>query len=350
MKNLLITGGCGFIGSNFIRFLFYETDFDGKVINVDKLTYCADPDSLNTIEKRYPDRYHLIRGDIADHEFMEEVFKRYEIDAVCNFAAQSHVDRAIVDPSEFISTNIVGTYCLLECVRKLSRFYLFHQVSTDEVYGSIEMERVKEDAPFRPTNPYSASKASADHLVRSYANTYGLPITISHSSNNLGPYQFPEKLVPLTILNALEERPIPIYGDGRNIRDWLYVEDNCRAIWMIMCEGKRGQNYNVGSERETENLELVSLLCDILDSIRRPKGIRQRRGLIRFIKDRPGHDRRYAMDCSKIKRELGWSPKYGIEEALDLTIRWYLGNLRWVEMMKKRLNGWIKSHYGKEFL
>ena len=247
-KNLLVTGGCGFIGSNFIRYLINNNDFSGRIINADKLTYAGNPENLTDIAANFASRYIFQKVDICDAAKLEEVFSQYDIDAVCHFAAESHVDRSIKNPGEFIQTNIIGTFNLLECAKaRGDKFKLFHHVSTDEVYGSLGAEvRFREDTPYRPNSPYSASKAASDHLVRAYFKTFGLPTTISNCSNNYGPYQFPEKLIPLIVLNALEGKQLPVYGDGKNVRDWLYVEDHCEAIWTIMTSGRVGETYNVG--------------------------------------------------------------------------------------------------------
>jgi len=303
MKNLLVTGGCGFIGTGFIRYLLLDSDYDGRIINVDKLTYAGNPDNLAGIEKSNPARYVFIKADICDPDAMTHAFKSYEIDAVCNFVAESHVDRSIVAPDAFIKTNIEGTFNLLEISHQNSdRLVLFHHVSTDEVYGSLGPDGFfTEKTSYRPNSPYSASKAASDHLVRAYHKTYALPVTISNCSNNYGPYQFPEKLIPLIILNALEDKPLPVYGDGRNVRDWLYVKDHCRAVWEIMKRGTRGQTYNIGGRCELTNIDTVTMVCDLLDEMV-PKADRtSHKGLITFVKDRPGHDLRYAIDCSKLE-------------------------------------------------
>ncbi len=305
-SNLLVTGGCGFIGSNFIRYLLEKPDFTGRIVNVDKLTYAGNPENLRDLEQRFPGRYVFLREDICNLERMNAIFTDYGIDAVCHFAAESHVDRSIKRPAEFIFTNIVGTFNLLEAARSHAEgFSLFHHVSTDEVYGSLGKEGLfTETMPYKPNSPYSASKASSDHLVRAYFKTYGLPVTISNCSNNYGPWQFPEKLIPLITLNALEGKPLPVYGDGKNVRDWLYVEDHCEAIWTIMNKGRRGETYNVGGNSEEENIAVVHGICDILDEISPRAGTGPRRELITFVKDRPGHDWRYAIDSSKLQSEL----------------------------------------------
>jgi dTDP-glucose 4,6-dehydratase len=350
MKQLLVTGGCGFIGANFIRYLLNESDFDGQIINVDKLTYAGNLESLYDIEKSDSSRYLFIRADICDQNQMAQVFEQYQIDSVCNFAAESHVDRSIDAPAEFINTNILGTFQLLELARRFQdRIIRFHHISTDEVFGSLGEEGTFfEDTPYRPNSPYSASKAASDHLVRAYHETYSLPVTISNCSNNYGPYQFPEKLIPLMILNALEGKPLPVYGDGLNIRDWLYVRDHCVAIWKIMTQGKIGETYNIGGECEKKNLEVVTTICDLLDEMTPQKGQEPRRELITFVKDRLGHDRRYAIDFSKLKTELGWAPSETFETGFQKTIQWYLDNPGWVERIKSgEYLSWMKKKYGQ---
>jgi len=348
MKNMLVTGGCGFIGANFVRYLLKESDFTGRVVNVDKLTYAGNPENLADIEKKYKDRYIFIKADICDGKKMAEIFENYRIDSVCHFAAESHVDRSIVEPDAFIQTNIIGTFNLLESARNhLKRMILFHHISTDEVYGSLGREgHFKETTPYKPNSPYSASKASSDHLVRAYYKTYGLPMTISNCSNNYGPYQFPEKLIPLIILNALEGKSLPIYGDGRNVRDWLYVKDHCTAIWTIMKNGTSGETYNVGGDSEMENIRFVEMICDILDEKEKLSDGRSRRDLITFVKDRPGHDLRYAIDFSKLNKELNWSPEASLETGIHDTIQWYMDNHKWVDRVKTgEYKTWIRTHY-----
>ncbi|MEE4602389.1 MAG: dTDP-glucose 4,6-dehydratase [Desulfobacteraceae bacterium] len=351
MKNLLVTGGCGFIGSVFIRYLLLDSDYDGRIINIDKLTYAGNPDNLADVEKSNPERYIFLKADICDPEAMAHAFNTYEVDAVCNFAAESHVDRSIVAPDAFIRTNIEGTFNLLEVSRqKADRLVLFHHVSTDEVYGSLGSDGFfTEKTPYKPNSPYSASKAASDHLVRAYNKTYALPATISNCSNNYGPYQFPEKLIPLMILNAIEDRPLPVYGDGSNVRDWLFVKDHCRAVWEIMKRGTRGQTYNIGGRCELANLDIVAMVCDLLDEMVPKADGRSRRDLITFVKDRPGHDLRYAIDCSKLEKELGWIPVESLETGLRKTIQWYLDNSHWVQRVKsgEYLN-WMREHYGND--
>lgn len=344
----MVTGGCGFIGANFIRYLLSESDFTGNVINVDSLTYAGNPENVADIEERYQDRYLFIKADICDMAGMNRTFEKHEIDTICNFAAESHVDRSIVAPDAFIQTNIVGTFNLLEAARsQQNRMIRFHHISTDEVYGSLGKDGYfTETTPYKPNSPYSASKASSDHLVRAYYKTYDLPITISNCSNNYGPYQFPEKLIPLMILNALEGKPLPVYGDGRHVRDWLYVRDHCTAIWTIMKNGRIGEMYNIGGDSEMENIAIVKMICDILDEMNELSNNRSRRELITFVKDRPGHDRRYAIDFTKLNKELNWRPEASLETGIRDTIQWYVDNKKWVERVKSgEYRQWIKTHY-----
>jgi dTDP-glucose 4,6-dehydratase len=346
METILVTGGCGFIGTNFIRYLLQESGFSGRVINVDKLTYAGNLENLVSIERDFGDRYVFVRADVCDRHEMTHLMDRYPIDVICHFAAESHVDRSIRWPDAFIQTNIVGTFTLLELARAhMDRVSLFHHVSTDEVYGSLGADgRFTEESPYRPSSPYSASKAASDHLVRAYYRTYGLPVTLSNCSNNYGPYQFPEKLIPLMIMNALEGKPMPVYGDGKNVRDWLYVGDHCRAIWTIVKEGRRGKTYNIGGNAEMENIRLVELICDILDEGQ--EGRVSRRDLIAFVKDRPGHDFRYAVDATRLERELGWTPQESLESGLRKTIQWYRDNQEWVQRVRSgEYRSWIETHY-----
>jgi dTDP-glucose 4,6-dehydratase len=345
--NLLVTGGCGFIGTNFIRWLFKTSDFTGKIINVDRLTYAGNPENLEDIAEKFHDRYVFVQADIRDKDKMAAVFEAHEIDTICHFAAESHVDRSIVAPDDFISTNITGTFNLLEIARsRKDRIHRFHHISTDEVYGSLGKDGYfTETTPYRPSSPYSAAKASSDHLVRAYHATYDLPVTLSNCSNNYGPYQFPEKLIPLMILNALDEKPLPVYGNGKNVRDWLYVDDHCSAIWEIIQHGRTGETYNVGGNCELENVTLVEMISDAIDRKRgRPDG--KTRELITFVKDRPGHDLRYAINASKIKTELGWTPSTVIENGINATIDWYLENEGWVSRVKSgAYREWIAQQY-----
>jgi dTDP-glucose 4,6-dehydratase len=350
MKNILVTGGCGFIGTGFVRFILQESDFSGRIINIDNLTYAGNPENLSDIETLYTQRYIFVNANICDANAVNAIFERYDIDAVCHFAAESHVDRSIVAPDAFIQTNICGTFNLLEAARRYAdQLLLFHHVSTDEVYGSLGPQGLfTEQSAYRPNSPYSASKAASDHLVRSYWKTYGLPVTISNCSNNYGPYQFPEKLIPLMILNALEDKPLPVYGEGKNVRDWLYVVDHCRAIWQIMKNGVQGETYNVGGRCELANIDTVNMVCDALDEIQPRPDRTSRRNLITFVRDRPGHDLRYAIDCRKLETELGWSPCESFETGLTKTIQWYLDNPRWVKRVKSgEYLKWVRKQYGK---
>jgi len=351
IKNLMVTGGCGFIGSNFIRYLLEEADFGGRIINVDKLTYAGNPENLSGISERYPDRYIFEKVDICDAKQLGSLFLKHEVDAICHLAAETHVDRSIRRPKGFIQTNIIGTFNLLETARENAKnFLLFHHISTDEVYGSLGEEGFfSEETPYRPNSPYSASKAASDHLVRAYHQTYGLPTVISNCSNNYGPYQFPEKLIPLMVLNALDGKPLPVYGDGRNIRDWLYVRDHCEAIWTIMRSGKRGETYNVGGNSEIENISIVEMICDILDETLPCPGGSSRRKLVTFVKDRPGHDRRYAIDFTKLHETLNWAPRESFTTGLRKTIVWYLENTKWIDRVRSgEYRAWIGEHYKQE--
>ena len=350
MKNLLITGGCGFIGTNFIRFLLEEaTDFSGRVVNVDKITYAGNPENLLDVQERYPERYVFVRADIGNRELMAAVFEKYRIDTICHFAAETHVDRSIVSPDAFIETNIVGTFVLLELARVCRGFKRFHHISTDEVFGSLgKTGAFTEESPYRPNSPYAAAKASADHLVRAYHTTYGLPVTLSNCSNNYGPYQFPEKLIPLMILNALAFEKLPVYGDGQHVRDWLFVRDHCEAIWQVMTRGETGQTYNIGGGAEMPNLRVVEMVCDILDTAQPNPDGKSRRDLIAFVKDRPGHDRRYAIDATKARRTIGWHPRTSFATGIEATVQWYLDHEDWVTRVKSgRYRKWIRQHYGQ---
>ena len=350
MQNLLVTGGSGFIGTNFIRYLIDNPDFSGRVINVDKLTYAGNPANLEGMAERYPNRYVFCHADICDPPILQRIFDDYQIDAICHFAAESHVDRSIVHPDDFIQTNIVGTFNLLECSRKLGdRLQRFHHVSTDEVFGSLnDTGHFNENTPYQPNSPYSASKAASDHLVRAYYKTYGLPITISNCSNNYGPFQFPEKLIPLMILNALEGKALPVYGSGKNVRDWLFVNDHCDAIWRVMQKGREGDTYVVGGDNELENIRVVKTICEMLDEMEATPPAKPRHRLIEFVKDRPGHDFRYAIDFSKIKTELDWVPCESFETGIEKTIRWYLDHREWVRQVQSgEYRRWIDRQYGK---
>lgn len=339
MDTWLVTGGAGFIGSNFIRKLM---KLPGKmIINLDKLSYAGNMDSLFDVLDN--PNHIFVKGSIADKSLVTTLLKRYKIQAVINFAAESHVDRSIDDPSEFINTNIVGTFNLLEAVRAYwntlndyhRKAFRFLHVSTDEVYGSLGSEGFfTETFAYAPNSPYSASKASSDHLVRAYHHTYGLPTLATNCSNNYGPYQFPEKLIPLMILNALEGKKLPVYGNGQNIRDWLYVEDHCQAILTVLEKGIPGEVYNIGGNNEMTNLNVVYTLCDILDELHPCAGTKSYREQISFVKDRPGHDLRYAIDASKIKRDLGWQPKETFITGIKKTVQWYLNNAEWCQRVQ----------------
>jgi len=352
LENILVTGGAGFIGSNFIHYIFNKSAFNGKVINVDKLTYAGNLENLKEIDSKLKgERYFFEKANICNLERMKSIFSEYDIDTVVNFAAESHVDRSIYGPKDFIQTNIVGTFNLLEITRERwkgreKEGVLFHYISTDEVYGSIEESQYfYENARYQPNNLYAASKASAEHLTRAYHHTYELPITISNSSNNYGPHQFPEKLIPVMINNILEEKPLPVYGAGKNIRDWVFVEDHCSAIWEILNGGKTGETYNIGGENEWENIRLVDFLCEKIAKIKgKDKDYYKR--LITFVKDRLGHDLRYAVNCDKIKRELSWRRKYGFEKGLDMTIKWYMNNQGWLDRIRSgEYKNWLEKNY-----
>jgi len=334
-KIFLVTGGSGFIGANFIEYLL-KNDLAKKIINLDKLTYAGNPQNLLKFE--HDDRYVFNQGDICDQEHVRELIQLHHPDIIVNFAAESHVDRSIDGPGEFIKTNISGTYTLLqESLRYYQSLendkqkkFRFHHVSTDEVFGSLgEDGFFTEETPYDPSSPYSASKAASDHLVRAWERTYGLPIIISNCSNNYGPYQFPEKLIPLMILNCLAEESLPVYGTGENVRDWLYVDDHCEAIYTIIEKGKIGETYNVGGNNEIQNIEIVNTICSILDEIKPSENGNSYTDLITYVKDRPGHDFRYAIDSSKLKNELNWSPNETFESGIKKTINWYLENQSW---------------------
>ncbi|KTD24348.1 dTDP-D-glucose 4,6-dehydratase [Legionella lansingensis] len=334
---ILVTGGAGFIGSALIRYLL--TNQLASVVNVDKLTYAANLASLNSVSTS---KYYIFEhADICSQEKMTQIFTRYQPDAVMHLAAESHVDRSIAGPADFIQTNIVGTYHLLEAARSYWEIlpqsrkekFRFHHISTDEVYGDLDEsdDLFKETTPYAPSSPYSASKASSDHLVRAWHRTYDLPVLITNCSNNYGPYQFPEKLIPLMILNALQGSSLPIYGDGKQVRDWLYVDDHTQALYCVLTKGKVGETYNIGGCNEKMNVDIVLKICELLEELMpsKPQGIKSYKELITYVKDRPGHDRRYAIDASKIKNDLGWTPLESFETGMRKTVQWYLDNRQW---------------------
>jgi dTDP-glucose 4,6-dehydratase len=352
MPKFLVTGGAGFIGSNFI--LKARKEQWANIINLDKLTYASNPQTLAELQD--DSGYNFVRGDIGDVELIHNLLEQHQPDAIINFAAESHVDRSILSPQDFIQTNVFGTFQLLEASRayyeklspqKQEQFRFLH-ISTDEVYGTLSQTdpAFREDTPYAPNSPYAASKAGSDHLVRAYYHTYGLPTLTTNCSNNYGPRQFPEKLIPLIILNALNSQPLPIYGDGQNIRDWLYVEDHCEAIYLVLQQSSIGETYNIGGNNELTNLAVVEKICALLDELA-PKPNFHYSSLITFVKDRPGHDRRYAIDCSKIKKDLGWEPKESFDSGLLKTIQWYLSNSTWVEQVQSgAYQTWIQQNYG----
>ena len=332
---ILVTGGAGFIGSAVIRHIIENTHH--HVLNVDKLTYAGNLESLQSIEKS--ERYQFFQTDICDQVELEKIFENFQPNVVMHLAAESHVDRSIDGPAAFIQTNIVGTYSLLEAARKywlsltaeVKESFRFHHISTDEVYGDLEgtTDLFKETTPYAPSSPYSASKASSDHLVRAWHRTYGLPTIVTNCSNNYGPYHFPEKLIPLVILNALDMKPLPIYGKGDQIRDWLFVEDHARALYQVVTTGAVGQTYNIGGHNEKQNIEVVKTICNILDELKPQANGQKYESLIKFVEDRPGHDLRYAIDAAKIEKELGWTPQETFETGIRKTVEWYLNNLDW---------------------
>jgi dTDP-glucose 4,6-dehydratase len=351
---ILVTGGAGFIGSAVVRHIIQNTEH--QVLNVDKLTYAGNLESLSSVSKN--ERYQFSKTNICDRIVLDQLFKEFQPDVVMHLAAESHVDRSISGPFDFIETNIIGTYQLLEASRaywlglngtKKAEFR-FHHISTDEVYGDLEgtTDLFTETTPYSPSSPYSASKASSDHLVRAWNRTYGLPILITNCSNNYGPYHFPEKLIPLMILNALQGKALPVYGNGQQIRDWLFVEDHARALYKVVTEGIVGETYNIGGHNEKANLEVVYAICDLLEELApiKPEGIVQYKDLITYVKDRPGHDVRYAIDATKIKNELNWVPEESFETGLRKTVEWYLKNTEWVEHVQSgEYQSWLVKQY-----
>lgn len=344
VRNIIVTGGAGFIGSAFIRYLLQKVpNYQGTCVNLDLLTYAGNPANLQTVDK--DPRYIFQQGDISNQALVEHLCFEHNIDTIIHFAAESHVDRSILHPEAFIETNVKGTFHLLEAVRKYPKIH-FHHVSTDEVYGCLgDTGYFTEETPYRPNSPYSASKASSDHVVRSYGITYNLSTCVSNCSNNYGPYHFPEKLIPLMILNCLNNKPLPVYGDGRNVRDWLYVEDHAKALWMLLERGRKGETYNIGGESEWRNIDLVNEIVRIIAEIQK-KDLSKLQQLITFVKDRPGHDFRYAIDCSKIRGELGWVPDHTFAEGLRKTIQWYMSNLQWVQNVQSGVyRTWMELNY-----
>jgi dTDP-glucose 4,6-dehydratase len=347
MRRLLVTGGAGFIGSNFIRYWIGRHPED-RVVNLDVLTYAGNLENLAEVEAA--PAYRFVRGDITDRLFVKQLMEDEQIDTVVNFAAESHVDRSILGPDAFITTNILGTFSLLEAARALwgddNDTRRFLHVSTDEVYGSLKKDEppFDEQHAYAPNSPYSASKASSDHLVRAYHKTYGLPVLTTNCSNNYGPYQFPEKLIPLTILNALEGKPIPVYGDGRNIRDWLYVDDHCSGIEAVLQGGTPGEVYNIGGINEWYNIDIVNLICERLDAVQ--PAVASYKEQISFVTDRPGHDRRYAIDAGRMQSELGWSPQHDFESGIENTIQWYLAHRDWCDRVR---SGEYRDYYVRQY-
>ncbi|MFU9046692.1 dTDP-glucose 4,6-dehydratase [Acinetobacter tibetensis] len=350
----LVTGGAGFIGSAVIRHIIQNTEH--QVLNVDKLTYAGNLESLISVVD-HP-RYHFSQTDICDRAALDQLFSDFQPDVVMHLAAESHVDRSISGPSAFIETNIIGTYQLLEASRsywvglaeKDKLAFRFHHISTDEVYGDLEgtTDLFTETTSYSPSSPYSASKASSDHLVRAWNRTYGLPVVVTNCSNNYGPYHFPEKLIPLMILNALQGKALPVYGNGQQIRDWLFVEDHARALYVVATQGSVGETYNIGGHNEKANLDVVHAICQLLEELapNKPEGIQHYQDLITYVKDRPGHDVRYAIDASKIKAELGWVPEESFETGLRKTVEWYLSNTEWVHHVQSgEYQSWLSTHY-----
>lgn len=353
MQNVLVTGGAGFIGSNFVRYV-QEKELDINIINLDNLTYAGSLENLKDLT--HPERHKFVKGDICDQNLVLNLLRDYSIDTIVHFAAETHVDRSIFGPAQFIQTNVVGTFTLLEAARNfwieeksISENTHFHHISTDEVFGALAPDEPAwtEETPYAPNSPYAASKAASDHLVRAYGHTYGLNFTITNCSNNYGPYQFPEKLIPLMILNALQGQTLPIYGDGGQIRDWLYVEDHCEAIWHVLTKGKLGETYNIGGGTQPKNIDLVHHLCSSLDEALPVSPFIPHNSLIKFVADRPGHDRRYAMDSTKIRQELDWQPSHTLGEGLQKTIEWYLNNRDWVQKISAESDyqTWLKRNY-----
>lgn len=351
-KTILVTGGAGFIGTNFIRHALAVMP-DWRIVNLDAVTYAGNPANFEDLALDQAERHRFIHGDTGNASLLDRLFFEENLDGVIHFAAESHVDRSILGPEAFLNTNVIGTFRLLEASLKhwkgigRPQGFRFLHISTDEVYGSLGLKGYfTEDTPYDPSSPYSASKAASDHFVKAYFRTYDLPTIITNCSNNYGPYQFPEKLIPLMILNILEERPLPVYGDGKNVRDWLYVIDHCDALIKIFEDGKPGETYNIGGSAERQNIEIVHLLCDFMDARLGRSGNGSSRRLIRFVTDRPGHDRRYAIDATKITKELGWSPNHHFGEALEATVDWYMNHMDWVNSVRSGgYRKWIEINY-----
>ena len=354
MRHVLVTGGAGFIGSNFVHYML-RSEPEVHVINLDALTYAGSLENLRDLPNQ--EQYLFIEGNIVDKALVDLIFTEHQIDTVVHFAAESHVDRSILDPGVFMETNVVGTFTLLEAARKAwlveKRIPMdqvrFHHVSTDEVFGTLSREDppFEESTAYAPRSPYAASKASSDHFVRAYHTTYGLSITISNCSNNYGPRQFPEKLIPLMILNALNGKHLPVYGDGMQVRDWLYVNDHCEAIWKVVTQGRVGETYCIGGNNQPPNIQIVKMICAMMDELQPESPYTPHEQLIEYVQDRPGHDRRYDIKIDKIGSELGWEPSYSLEQGMRKTIEWYLGNHAWVEAITKQSDykTWLQRNY-----
>ncbi len=355
-KRILVTGGAGFIGSNFIRYTL-KNHPESFILNLDLLTYAGSLENLKNLPAQ--NNYRFVKGDIRDTNLVEKLLRENHLNAIVHFAAESHVDRSILGPEAFVQTNILGTFSLLEAAKKVwlqenrqdKAEVRFHHVSTDEVFGTLAPDDppFEETTPYAPNSPYAASKAGSDHLVRSYTHTYGLPTTLTNCTNNYGPYQFPEKLIPLMIMNALEGKDLPIYGDGQQIRDWLYVEDHCEAIWQVLQNGRTGESYCIGGNNQPANLEIVDTLCNILDRLQPHPAGTPYAAQKKFVSDRPGHDRRYAMKIDKIHRELGWQPKHNLQDGLLKTVQWYLTQKNWLKAIRKEkeYRSWLDKNYTK---
>ncbi len=354
MHNVMVTGGAGFIGSNFVRYLL-ANEPEVRIINLDALTYAGRLQNLDDLPS--PERHMFVHGDICDRELVDGLLHQYAVDTVVHFAAETHVDRSILGPASFIQTNINGTFTLLEAARQAWLVdkilpvgqVRFHHISTDEVFGALRPDDppFNERTPYAPNSPYAASKAASDHLVRAYHTTYGLPVLITNCSNNYGPYQFPEKLIPLMILNGRDGKPLPVYGDGMQVRDWLFVEDHCEAIRLVLTRGRVGETYAIGGNNQPANIEIVNTICEILDELQTAVTHKPHASLIQYVPDRPGHDRRYAMDTTRIQGELGWQPRQSLKSGLCKTVRWYLDHPGWIEAIVQQpdYQGWVNKNY-----